>query len=393
MHEFLNNKEELREEKLTVAGNVIHNATDAIFCTSLYGVVEIVNTSVTTLLGYTPEQLLGQPISSFFPPEMANTLTTQLDLMKSGQSSEFYEDHMQCLSDHETIIPCHITCLGMKNNGSIKSNSSKGEIESFAIILRDETELLQHQKEAEEAKSQSEKLLYQILPREIVVKLNRGETDISFVVPSASIIFIDIVRFSDYAATLTPEQIMGNLSLIFAAFDTLISKYPLLYKIKLIGDVYMAAAGLFNLDDPPQSHAEQTIKFGLDVISELEDINMKLNSSLQIRIGVNTGGPLIAGVLGTDKPAFDIIGDPINVAARLQSADIPGRIQISQATYELISSQNFEIEERGEIFLKGKGKTMAYFVRPYSFMSQVSSHGDNALKAKKTMQTSGNEMG
>jgi len=257
----------------------------------------------------------------------------------------------------------------------MKTNN-KQNIDSFAIVLTDETILLEHQKEAEEAKAQSEKLLYQILPRDIVIKLNRGETDISFVVQSASIIFIDIVRFSDYASTLTPEQIMGNLSLIFGTFDTIITKYPLLYKIKLIGDVYMAAAGLFNPDDPPQNHAEQTIKFGLDVINEFEDINLKLNASLRIRIGVNSGGPLIAGVLGTDKPAFDIIGDPINIAARLQSADVPGRIQISQSTFDLISQLNFEIEERGEIFLKGKGKTMAYFVRPFSFLSQVSSHGD-----------------
>jgi len=256
----------------------------------------------------------------------------------------------------------------MKN----KSNS----IESFAIILRDESLLLQHQKEAEEAKAQSENLLFQILPRDIVIKLNRGETDISFVVPSATIIFIDIVRFSEYASTLIPELIMANLSTIFAAFDSLICKYPLLYKIKLIGDVYMAAAGLFSPDENPSSHAEQTIKFGLDVIQELEDLNMRLNANLQVRIGVNSGGPIIAGVLGTDKPVFDIIGDPINVASRLQSTDIPGRIQISQMVYDLISSQNFEIEQRGEVYLKGKGKTMAFFVRPFSLMSQLSSHNE-----------------
>ena len=87
-----------------------------------------------------------------------------------------------------------------------------------------------------------------------------------------------------------------------------------------------------------------------------------------VRIGVNSGGPIIAGVLGTDKLLFDIIGDPINVAARLQSTDIPGNVQISKGTYELIASEGgFNIEERGEIYLKGKGNQTTYLVRPNDY--------------------------
>jgi len=103
---------------------------------------------------------------------------------------------------------------------------------------------------------------------------------------------------------------------------------------------------------------------------KLEDINIKINSSLQVRIGINSGGPLIGGVLGTDKPVFDIIGDPINVASRLQSTDIVGKIQISQSTYELINAGDYPIEER-EVFLKGKGKSIAYLLSQptsYNFM-------------------------
>ena len=126
----------------------------------------------------------------------------------------------------------------------------------------------------------------------------------------------------------------------------------------------MAAAGLFSPDAQPQEHATQVIKFGLDALAELDDNNVKLNANLQIRIGVNTGGPILAGVLGTDKPVFDIIGDPINVAARLQSTDIPGRIQIPQSTYDLLSGLEFNMEPRGEVFLKGKGKVNTFFVNP-----------------------------
>jgi len=363
----LHNKEYLREEKLTVAGNIIHNSSDAILCTGLSGVVEIVNPSVTTMLGYTPEQLLGQPITTFFVSEDADKIISQISLMKNGQSSTYFESHMTCITDAVQHIPTHITILGMKP-------SDVSEVNSFVIILRDETVLKNQQKQAEEAKIQSEKLLFQILPRDIVVKLNRGEKDISFSVPSATIIFIDIVRFSEYSATLSPQEIMGNLSMVFAAFDSLVSKYNLITKIKLIGDVYMAAAGLFSPNIHPEQHAEQVVKFGIDALAELDEINVKLNANLNVRIGVNTGGPIIAGVLGKDKPMFDIIGDPINVASRLQTTCDPGRIQIPQSTYDLIQGMNFSIEQRGEVFLKGKGQTMTYFVNPSaSLLAQLSS--------------------
>lgn len=289
--------------------------------------------------------------------------------MLNGEAPLLYETNTQCISDDEQTISVHVTVLGIAESGN--------KAESFVVIFRDISSLEKQQKEAEIAKKTSEDLLYQILPRDIVVRLNHGETDITFVVPSSTIIFIDIVKFSDYASALTPAQIMENLSLVFASFDNIAAKYELITKIKLIGDVYMAAAGLFDPDTQPSSHAKQIVQFALDALSALEEANTQLNSSLSVRIGVNTGGPLIAGVLGTDKPVFDIIGDPINVASRLQSTGIPNTIQISQKTYEQIATFGFNIEQRGEIHLKGKGKQLAYIVRPSdvsSFMLSIDSH-------------------
>jgi class 3 adenylate cyclase len=230
--------------------------------------------------------------------------------------------------------------------------------------LKDESLILQQQREAELAKRQSETLLYQIMPREVVTRINAGEKDISFSIPCATIMFIDIVKFSEYAANLTPQEIMGNLSLIFCAFDESCAKYPLLMKIKLIGDVYMCAGGLFDPDGPSATHASQMVSFALDALQIIDQVNPRLNALLAVRIGVNTGGPILAGVLGTDKPAFDIIGDPINVAARLQSTDIPGKVQISEDTHALIALMDFTIEYRGEVDLKGKGKKKTYLVSP-----------------------------
>lgn len=339
-----------------VALSVIQRSSNCIILANLNGLIEVVNPSVTGLLGYTPEQLLGRTVISIFSDEEQSKIGNQINLILNNESSPIFESHTTCISDNEMTYPCEITILGMRNNF--------GEVKSFVFILRDESQFVQQQEIAEEAKRRSETLLYQILPRSIVIRLNQGEKDISYVVPSSTICFIDIVKFSDYAAHLNPQDIMSNLSKLFGDFDEAIKKHPLLYKIKLIGDVYMCAGGLFDIDSIPAQHAEQMIRFGLECFAALEEFNLNLNSLLNIRIGINTGGPLIAGVLGTDKPVFDIIGDPINIASRLQSTDIPGHIQISEDTFNLISDlTDLNIEPRGEVFLKGKGKRPVYIIK------------------------------
>ena len=121
---------------------------------------------------------------------------------------------------------------------------------------------MQQQKEAEAAKAQSENLLFQILPRDSVACLNSGEKDISFTVQSASIIFTDIVKFSEYTQGLLTQEIMGSLSTLFAAFDFCAKKYDLITKIKLIGDIYLATGGLFADENlHMKTHAEQILNF------------------------------------------------------------------------------------------------------------------------------------
>lgn len=399
---ILNKKENKKESEMSTSQSVIYMSLDAIICTNGSVVIEIINPAVSSILGYTPDQMLGQHISTFFanykiqkdtkqnenvkdadpnntnPNTQINNdnilqsdserLTKQLEIMINGQSGLVFEGHFNCMTDDDKEMPCGLTILGMTGKGKTTENNEEShhemDVESFVVILRDETQLIEQQQEAEEAKARSENLLFHILPRDIVSRINSGEKDVSFTVQSASIIFTDVVKFSEYASSLSPQEIMGSLSLLFAAFDSCAKNYNLITKIKLIGDIYMAAAGLFSADISPKDHAEQILNFGIDCLNELDDVNLKLNASLQLRIGINSGGPILAGVLGTDKPVFDIIGDPFNVAARLQTTDGHGKIQIPKETHDLVCDGDFAIEERGEVFLKGKGKTMAYLVSP-----------------------------
>ncbi|EAX97604.1 Adenylate and Guanylate cyclase catalytic domain containing protein [Trichomonas vaginalis G3] len=353
---FSRRKKSNKAEKMSVSKSIVYGASECIIITNSNSVIEIVNQSVTDNIGLTPDQMLGQHIANFVSDNDQQRLNQQIDLMVNGQGSSFWQDHLQLTNDNNEMIPFSVTMIGMKDN------DESTDIKSFVYILTNETDEIEKRKAAEEAKAKSEKLLYQILPKDIVIRLNRGETDISFSIPSATIFFIDIVKFSAYTANLTPSEIMANLSLVFATFDGIVSEYPSITKIKLIGDVYMAAAGLFQTEEDKYNHAEDAVRCCLRVQKAMEEINMKLNASLEVRIGVNSGGPLIGGVLGTDKPTFDIIGDTINVAARLQSTDIPGNVQISGDTKAMIENLDFEIEERGEIDLKGKGNRLTYFV-------------------------------
>ncbi|EAX94450.1 Adenylate and Guanylate cyclase catalytic domain containing protein [Trichomonas vaginalis G3] len=358
------------EIQKTVSGSIIHNFDDVVLCTNVYGVIDIVNTSATSILGYSLDQLLGQNATSFLVQADEEKIVTQVDNMRNNRSSSnvFVED-VAVLTDTNQLVPCKLTLLGIKNNND--------ELKSFVFILHDQSQLAKQQEEAEKAKATSEKLLYQILPRDIVIRLNRDETDITFTVNSSTICFIDIVKFSEYSSHLSPQEIMYNLSYFFGTIDTISSKFNLLTKIKVIGDIYMCASGLF---DDSNEHAEQMILFANEFVRELDEINIKLDCNLSVRIGVNSGGPILGCVLGKEKPVFDIIGDPINVASRLQSTSPPNCIHMSQGTYDMVSNLNFDIKPRGEVYLKGKGKTNTYLMNPLqTLMAQNSQLDGNPL--------------
>ncbi|EAY00530.1 Adenylate and Guanylate cyclase catalytic domain containing protein [Trichomonas vaginalis G3] len=360
---FLKNDEEfdtINGQKMSLEQLIITNANDSIICTNIYGVVEQVNQAVTNLLGFTREQILGQVVTSLFSSDCIEKIGMKLDQMKNHQTSSFlYEDDYVVVNNASKSLNVKCSIIGMKN-------SYNDNLNSFVFILKDTTKLEEQKRQAENEKMKSENLLYQILPRDIVLQINKNIKEISFNVNSATICFIDINKFSEYTTNLTPNNIMSNLSYYFSVLDQTLKEYPLLIKIKLIGDIYMAAGGIFNNDVGPEVHAEQMILFCFDVLYHLEEINKKLDSNLQIRIGINTGGPLIAGVLGTDKPLFDIIGDPINVAARLQSTSDVNKVHISGDTFELVKGLNYDITKRGETFLKGKGKQITYYISPPS---------------------------
>lgn len=206
------------------------------------------------------------------------------------------------------------------------------------------------QKEHEKA----ENLLRNILPDKIADRLKGGSHSIAEGFEYVSILFADIVGFTELSGKTEPGKLVDLLNGIFSKFDDLVDRYGL-EKIKTIGDAYMVAAGI---PEPNPDHAELLLLCSRGMIEELKNFNKENNTSLDIRIGINSGS-VVAGVIGKKKFIYDLWGDSVNIASRMESHGIAGRIQVTESTYRLLKDR-YRFEKRGEIAIKGKGKMTTY---------------------------------
>jgi class 3 adenylate cyclase len=202
----------------------------------------------------------------------------------------------------------------------------------------------------------SEALLLNILPKSIAERLKQNESAIADAFSEATILFADIVGFTEISGKMSPAQLVEILNGIFSRFDRLAEKHKL-EKIKTIGDAYMVVGGL---PEPENGSAQEVLQMALDMLETMKQFNKENNTDLKIRIGVHSG-PVIAGVIGLKKFIYDLWGDAVNVASRMESTGVDGRIQVTEDTY-LSHKQNFYFEKRGEIKVKGKGEMTTYFL-------------------------------
>jgi adenylate cyclase len=205
-------------------------------------------------------------------------------------------------------------------------------------------------------KERSEALLLNILPRTIVERMRRGETVIADRVAEATILFSDLVDFTALAARFSPEETVALLGDVFCRFDGLAARHGL-EKIKTTGDGYMVAGGL---PEKRTDHAAAVAEMALAMLDAVETAGRTVGERLQLRIGLNTGA-LIAGVLGTHKFVYDIWGDTVNTAKRMESYGLPGRVHVSAATRQALGDA-FRFEPRGPLEVKGKGLMETYFL-------------------------------
>lgn len=239
--------------------------------------------------------------------------------------------------------------------------------DSFAALHQSEEDLRLANEELEnrverrtaqlrQEKERSEQLLLNILPFEIAERLKKTNESPAEHFEEATILFADIVGFTSLSARMEPMQLVDGLNQIFSAFDQLTEKYHL-EKIKTIGDAYMVVGGL-PVSRP--DHATAIANMALDMLAYMETLDSIFGESLEIRIGINTG-PVIAGVIGIKKFIYDLWGDAVNVASRMESHGKPGYIQVTEATYSHLKD-DYVLESRGKIAVKGRGEMTTYWL-------------------------------
>jgi class 3 adenylate cyclase len=198
-----------------------------------------------------------------------------------------------------------------------------------------------------------------ILPEETALELKESGKVVAKRFESVTVLFTDFEGFTQYAENLSPEKLVESVDYYFSKFDAIIEKYDL-EKIKTLGDSYMCAGGLpFETED----HAYRMILAAQEILDFVQHSNRENpfnHTRFNIRIGINTG-PVVAGVVGTKKFAYDIWGDTVNIASRMESNSVPGKINISENTYAL-TKKAFDCEYRGEVEVKNRGMMKMYFV-------------------------------
>ncbi|XP_040278365.1 guanylate cyclase soluble subunit beta-2-like [Bufo bufo] len=232
------------------------------------------------------------------------------------------------------------------------------EIELSNQLERKKEELRILSKNLEIEKKKTETLLYSMLPQHVANQLKEGKKVQAGEFETCTILFSDVVTFTNICSACEPIQIVNMLNAMYLRFDRLTSVHDV-YKVETIGDAYMVVGGV---PVPMETHAQRVANFALGMrMAAKEVINPISGDSIQIRVGIHTG-PVLAGVVGEKMPRYCLFGDTVNTASRMESHGVPDKIHLSPTSFNALKHQDFEIEERGAIEVKGKGKMMTYFL-------------------------------
>ncbi|MCL1473739.1 adenylate/guanylate cyclase domain-containing protein [Argonema antarcticum] len=251
-----------------------------------------------------------------------------------------------------------VKSIGKSGDLSLRvSSAGEDELSSLGRTINWMLETLESSlKQLKSEQEKAEHLLLNILPSAIAERLKKEESIIADSFAEATVLFADIVGFTKLAARTSPVELVSLLNQIFSAFDRLVELHGL-EKIKTIGDAYMVVGGL---PTPRPDHAVAVAEMAIDMQEAIKQFNVANNVDFSIRIGINTG-PVVAGVIGIKKFIYDLWGDTVNTASRMESHGLAGCIQMTEATYKCLKDK-FDFENRGVIQVKGKGDMTVYLL-------------------------------
>jgi len=340
------------EELLRIAQekyhSIVENAMEGIFQSTPSGGYISANPALAKLYGYdSPEELMSdiKNISQQLYVDAERRLEFVAAMEADNAVSGF--ESMVCRKDGRRIWVS-------ENVRAVRD--AKGELLYYEGTVSDITERKLAQEALKVQQEQSEKLLLNILPKPIAERLKAQQSTIADSFAEVSVLFADIVGFTELSARMSPTELVKRLNVIFSHFDQLAEKYGV-EKIKTIGDAYMVVGGL---PMPRDDHAEAIAQMALGMQAKIAKLSADTGEKLAIRVGINSG-PVVAGVIGVSKFTYDLWGDTVNVAARMEATGFAGRIQVTDVTYELLKDK-YLLERRGVIQVKGKGNMMTYWL-------------------------------
>jgi len=316
---------------------LLESMTDGFFALDRQWRFTYINQVGAQILQRQPEELLRQNIWDAFPDAVGSKFDQQYHKAMDQQSPVTFEAFyptIKCWFEVR-VFPSY---------------------EGLSVFFHDITQRKQTDAALKREKQKVENLLLNILPQPIAKQLQHEPGLIAQKHEDVTILFADLVKFTQLAGQISPQELVSLLNQIVSTFDQLAQKHGL-EKIKTIGDAYMVVGGL---PTPQPNHAEAIAQMALDMQQSLAQINTSTGKNFRLRIGINTG-VVIAGVIGTTKFSYDIWGDTVNIASRMESRGQPDKIQVTETTYQRLRDK-YELVERGFIRVKGKGKMKTYWL-------------------------------
>jgi PAS domain S-box-containing protein len=339
---------EEREQVENRYRSIVENAIDGIFQITPDGRYFSANPALARMLGYdSPQDLIttiqdvGQQL--YTQPQRRAELLAYMQ--RYGTVSDF-ESEVYRKDGTKIWIAEDIRMV----------KDTEGKLLYYEGTAKDITERKQAENELRRERRKTEHLLLNILPQKIAERLKLGPTIIAESFAEATVLFADIVEFTSLSARVSPNDLINLLNQIFSAFDALMEQRGI-EKIKTIGDAYMAVGGL---PKPRKDHARAIANLALSMQDVVATFKRDTGEPFVLRIGINTG-PVVAGVIGRKKFSYDLWGDTVNIASRMETEGMPGKIQVTAATYEAIQN-DFILEPRGQIPIKGRGEMMTYWL-------------------------------
>ena len=306
------------------------------------------------LVGQNILQLLETYLMDPKKSQQIKRLEEEVQKMLSGRNHAMtYEFKSSVLNAQGSNMYISISLFGHQEPG--RDDIAAG---AFSVVIADRTTEYYQEALVADEKRKGDNLIASLLPPVIIQRMNEGEKDISFEVQTATVCFTSVCNWNQVIEDMNAVEVVKFLNVLYSEYDKELKNFPEITKLKTIGHIYMIAAGLFS----EFNCADVMLNYCLKCMNIVSQVIEETGITFKISMGVNTGGPVNCGILGHTRPVFDILGDVVNVSSRMNSSCIPGCIQISESTYDCVKFLTYQIRERGEISVKGKGKMKTFFV-------------------------------